>query len=686
MEWQPASKALLRRLLQDTTIDPATRAMIAVEHNIKIPDDIRIEDLPKDLRPFLGELKETRGDLQVSAQDKKMIQIRQDFNEHPDTKAQLLMNLKTQIPLRMRFKKLLVQEGEDSQLGQRLEEGPLVAAVSPMTDTQTLDLQSSFRQHQELALSLAAQYLAAGATVQGQAFLNYAKSLQQDFATVTPDVVVSSFSSGSVFGYQVGPRLKAVVEPRANQASGPADVLDRQTFPALIILGFDSDDIAPRIHVEKHGGTYHMVCYEPVLKFEGVNQWIPVYGPFLGVYGKKVLSESERLALSYELKDRVQTYKGRDDAKTDNDKKDLHKFMVGRVDARADALTAKVLGSSAAVSLPLEVIVRTLAPHIAAAKPDEVTVGKDTPVLLYGSDLNAIDLARITVVQGDGNVVNNSPQLIDSSTLQVTVHANKDLSPLILQLLTTTGDRFYSPPLVVKSAPKPLPLVSVISPDTVTLKVDKAGAAQPLGVRILLVGEGLDQVDLDRLDLAQSKDTASIDRSTADVKPQLLGKTGTIVLNIKVTKASGAIVFNLPIKNQTDSVLSLPLIVKTSEPTATAPARSLAEITSPAKTIRSAPDGTGQVLVSASAKAGSIVLKITGAQIQTALIRGDKPPTISAEVGKWTISESADVDLKLANLDPATPVTISASSANDAEGTPPATVTIPVSPPILPEK
>jgi hypothetical protein len=132
--------------------------------------------------------------------------------------------------------------------------GPLVAAVSPLTDTQTLDLQSSFLDQEQLALNLMVQGLISGATVQANAALNYLQSLQQNFRTVTPDVVANAYSNGSLFGFQVGPSLLAIEKAKKDEAAGPAKVLTRQSFPALIIFGFDASDVQPKVRINAEKG------------------------------------------------------------------------------------------------------------------------------------------------------------------------------------------------------------------------------------------------------------------------------------------------------------------------------------------------------------------------------------------------------------------------------------------------
>lgn len=114
--------------------------------------------------------------------------------------------------------------------------------------------------------------------------------------------------------------------------------------------------------------------------------------------------------------------------------------------------------------------------------------------------------------------------------------------------------------------------------------------------------------------------------------------------------------------------------------------KSIAAASASAKTIRSSQDGSGTVTVSLSAKNSPIVFKVEGADVRGVAATGAKPITVTTDVGKWTLSDPANVELKLANLDPATPVTVIASSPKDAEATPPSKVGFTVIPLPLPEK
>lgn len=171
---------------------------------------------------------------------------------------------------------------------------PLVAAVSPMTETQALELQGSFRRQNELALSLAAAFSAAGLTAQARTFDQFIRSRQQDVATATPLVAVNTYShSGGMFGFQVGPRLTAIEQVKKRSVSGPGEVLDRQTFPTLILFGLDRRDLVKVKLTDE--GKYQL--YQAGLLLLTAPSWVPVDSATRG----QRMTEIERLAISYDL-------------------------------------------------------------------------------------------------------------------------------------------------------------------------------------------------------------------------------------------------------------------------------------------------------------------------------------------------------------------------------------------------
>lgn len=443
---------------------------------------------------------------------------------------------------------------------------PLLAAVSPMTDTQTLDLESSFRQQQDLALNLAFQLLAAGQTAQAQAVIKYARSLQQDFATVSPDVVANSYSTGPIFGFQVGPRLKAVEEAARGKASGPADVLDRQSFPALILMGFAPGDLHPRIVAKGDGDDAHYDVYEPALKFDGANQWVLMDHPWYeGLFGgNKLLSETERLNLSYEVNQNLNALEDLKDRP--NGQSEQLQRAAGLAQLRIDALKGEVFGTGAIEYLPVE-LQSDQHPEIAGAQPMEMTVGHDSTITLVGEDLDLIDLGQISILgpasplatlhDAQDPVAAKRPQ-ISHGVVQLTFTPLKP-GTFLIQLGTLYGDKLLSPPLTINAAAI-TPEVNLISPETLTLKTGADGKPVADNFSVILAGNGLDQIATDAIDVVGPKKNATV--LNGDQAPKLLG--GALEVMLKVENADAPVVLRLPLKapRQDQAVLSLPIVVK----------------------------------------------------------------------------------------------------------------------------
>lgn len=121
-----------------------------------------------------------------------------------------------------------------------------VAAVSPMEEAQTLDLQSSWQRRRELALQISLALTYAGVKGAADQLAKWASQEQQDVQSRTSNIVVNSYNtSGGIFGFEVGPRLSASIK----FDSAVAKTLERQTFPALLMFGVDKEDLRPRVKV-----------------------------------------------------------------------------------------------------------------------------------------------------------------------------------------------------------------------------------------------------------------------------------------------------------------------------------------------------------------------------------------------------------------------------------------------------
>jgi hypothetical protein len=217
---------------------------------------------------------------------------------------------------------------------------PLVAAVSPMTETQALDLASSRRRQDEFSLNLSfvLRYLGLGG--QANAFEKFARQQQSDVATATANVAANAYShEGGMFGFQVGPRLVAVERVRKGKASGAAEVLERQSFPALILFGFDRRDLV-RVRWESEGSNTRLNLSEARLALLSAPSWMPVTRQTSTVR----FSERERLRWSRDL---GAALGGLPNPATPGSTAFLAQF-------RAEALRYKAFGGGLYVDLPEE--------------------------------------------------------------------------------------------------------------------------------------------------------------------------------------------------------------------------------------------------------------------------------------------------------------------------------------------
>jgi hypothetical protein len=168
----------------------------------------------------------------------------------------------------------------------RKEVSPVVSAVSPMTQSQVQEDLNSRRSQTELALQVAAAFAAVGLNAQAAFFNQYARNLQQDVDAIQATVSINTYSvNGGVFGFEVGPRLRAIENP-SSLSSKPSNVLERQSFPALVIFGFEDDDLRPRLKADSLG---RIRVYERQMKLISGTTWLPLWA---GVPG---LSEERRL-------------------------------------------------------------------------------------------------------------------------------------------------------------------------------------------------------------------------------------------------------------------------------------------------------------------------------------------------------------------------------------------------------
>jgi hypothetical protein len=169
---------------------------------------------------------------------------------------------------------------------------PLAMAVSPLADVDVADEGSSLRSQVDFALSLSGVLRKAGLQAQASAVEQFARRREQDSHTRTALTAINTYSAGGgLFGWQVGPRFRAMEDPGQKNHGSPANILDRQTFPALVLVGFNEDDVYPRLRIDC---DYKVKVLEPTLVFRTTSRWLPLKNG----WWQKRYSETEHLETS----------------------------------------------------------------------------------------------------------------------------------------------------------------------------------------------------------------------------------------------------------------------------------------------------------------------------------------------------------------------------------------------------
>lgn len=122
---------------------------------------------------------------------------------------------------------------------------PSAVAVLPLVVSQNVQLQRSDRQRLELAAALSAAFAAKGLSAAATTLANYVTQQESDVNTRNSVPVITSYTAGPLFGFQIYPSLQAIAEPGKTK-SGPGNVLQPITFPAVVAIIIGKDDVDPR--------------------------------------------------------------------------------------------------------------------------------------------------------------------------------------------------------------------------------------------------------------------------------------------------------------------------------------------------------------------------------------------------------------------------------------------------------
>ncbi len=284
---------------------------------------------------------------------------------------------------------------------------PLAMAVSPLADLDVSDFGSSQRSQSDFALSLAGLLQQAGLQVQASAFDQYAKRLELDAHTRSAKAAINTYSEGGLFGWEVGPRFRAIEDPSVRRSGVPANILDRQTFPSLIIVGIRARDLSPRLELDssKHAVT----VLEPYLHFQAVSRWLRTKHHWWGRLWERRYSEGNLLQADASLGLPVSRLR----ALINGPQAPAYGWRARLALTRMRALSFDVFGNDIEESLSPEQIVPLpakppAAPTITAVVPKQVLAEADDEgdfpscalrqqcFAILGKNFNTVDTNHIT--------------------------------------------------------------------------------------------------------------------------------------------------------------------------------------------------------------------------------------------------------------------------------------------------
>jgi hypothetical protein len=322
---------------------------------------------------------------------------------------------------------------------------PIVAGISPMGDAQAMDLQSSARSVRLRALQMAFSLASAGMQGQAEAFMSFAKQQQRDLETRTSNIVVSAYGAASgTFGFKAFPRLAA--EPDVSRASA----LDVPTFPALLIVGADDEQLRPRVLVKASpSGLPTCTVLEPQLTVSYNTQWLPLSEPCHGWL------PGSGSACQGDIITQEEIYGLIAEQNMLEPPSDFDRFW-------AQLLRNRFFGQSDSVYFPSDVInpPSVVKPTATAIAPIYVElqrtaggfVSKTVKLFVSGTNLDAIDLTKI--VKASGSPSNIQPAtLIGKTGIQLTFDVG-DLDPISFTLPVKSQiskDTILTLPLAVRT-------------------------------------------------------------------------------------------------------------------------------------------------------------------------------------------------------------------------------------------
>jgi hypothetical protein len=352
-------------------------------------------------------------------------------------------------------------------------EGPkgdlLAASISPLMDTQALDLASSFARQDEVALYLAATLAKAGFAGSGSAFHQWVRQRRRDVATRSTVPVANSYSmAGGIFGMEIGPRLRGLANPEARK-SAAAMTFERQSFPILILFGAADSTMRPVI--EKMDDARVRV-WEPRLTLRYSTRWSRTEHKLLTFLQKK-RPPSATYELDARISDRFDALGAYMAAYPDSGLTDSERENRGRLITAMqkdyEVYQRSLFGCTMDLALPAAFLVPE-APGAETAEgkllpdPNSHTVQREklaispaslalvnqpeekhrvaarATVLVKGENLDQVDLSGIGVESGPAEVVARPAETLGDKAFEVALRFTASDGDVVLRLpLKTAG-------------------------------------------------------------------------------------------------------------------------------------------------------------------------------------------------------------------------------------------------------
>lgn len=315
-----------------------------------------------------------------------------------------------------------------------LPPAPMAMAVSPLADMDVAAEGSSLRRQSDFGLSLAGVLRQAGLLAQASAVEQYSHRLEQDAQSRTALAAINTYSAGGgLFGWQVGPRFRAMEDPGLKKKGEPANILDRQTFPSLVMVGFNPEDIYPRL---KTNSDYTITVLEPYLAFRTIPRWLPLKNG----WWQKRYSETDRLEASARLANAQQSMDNLTNGKYAR-AADMAKYRLRALKFQAFGYdNGQGFEPKQVVPLPENSTPRPiLIPTVAEIFPNEIELDADTKgepqpryqkFVVIGGGLKQIEIAKIAPLIGQAQL--SKGDLVNDVLVLTTKITGKD--PIIFGL------------------------------------------------------------------------------------------------------------------------------------------------------------------------------------------------------------------------------------------------------------